>query len=335
MNSTITFRLLDDFNDPLINKEIWNELVRNNPENNIFMTFQWQKVWWEIFGRGKLLLIVAQQEEKIIAIAPFFEDGQMIFFTGSGGSDYLDFIGNVDEPGVLEGILNLALEHVPGFLGFRFYHIPENSKTKNNLKNVAQQKQWNFFEEGELPAPMMALKEFPDHAQKTLRKKSLVRHEAWFAKNGILKVEHFQRSEEILPHLNEFFEQHKNRWAQTKFPSLFHDPKQQLFYRRLCEFFSDTEWLRFTRVVWQERSIAFHFGFNFMDNFLWYKPSFNISLAKHSPGEVLLRQLILKALEEQAIIFDFGIGDEEFKKRFATNTNSVKTWGLYPRASEK
>ena len=335
MNSTFTFRLLDDFDDPLINKDIWNELLINNPENNIFMTFQWQKVWWEIFGRGKLLLIVAQQEDKIIAIAPLFEDGQMIFFAGSGGSDYLDFIGNIDEPDLLDGILNMAIEQVSGFLGFRFYHVLENSKTKCNLKKVAQKKEWNFYEEGELPAPILAIKEFPEKAEQAIRKKSLVRHEAWFAKNGILKVEHFQRSEEILPHLTEFFDQHKNRWAQTNFPSLFHDSKQQLFYRRLCETLSHTEWLRFTRVVWQDNSIAFHLGFNFRGNFLWYKPSFNISMAKRSPGEVLLRQLILKALDEQAITFDFGIGDEEFKKRFATNTRLVNTWGLYPRASEK
>ena len=143
-------------------------------------------------------------------------------------------------------------------------------------------------------------------------------------------MEHLKRSNEILPLLNFFFEQHINRWAHTPFPSLFIDPVQKVFYKRLLEELAETDWLRFTCVNWQDRYVAFHFGFNYNGNFFWYKPTFEIALAKHSPGEVLLRQLLLQAQCEQAHTFDFGLGDEEFKKRFSTNTQLVRTWGLYP-----
>ena len=64
---------------------------------------------------------------------------------------------------------------------------------------------------------------------------------------------------------------------------------------------------------------------------MWYKPSFAIDLARRSPGEVLLRQLILAAIEEGAKTFDFGLGDEAFKNRFATHVNKVNTYSLYPQ----
>ena len=50
----------------------------------------------------------------------------------------------------------------------------------------------------------------------------------------------------------------------------------------------------------------------------------------HSPGEVRLRQLLLAAINEGASAFDFGIGEEVFKRRFATQVCGVQTWGPHP-----
>ena len=74
--------------------------------------------------------------------------------------------------------------------------------------------------------------------------------------------------------------------------------------------------------------VAFHFGMSFNGSFLWYKPSFDLALARRSPGEVLLRQLLLAAQAEAAHTFDFGLGDEPFKYRFATDVPRVRTWTL-------
>ena len=328
-NPTLTFRLLDSFADPLIDQEGWNELAKVNTGYSIFITYQWQKIWWEHFGRGQLLLIATIYNEKVIALAPLFTESGMIFFTGSGGSDYLDFLGDIKEDGILEGMLNLAKAQVIDFIGFRFYHIPNDSNSHRLLIDFAEKNNWSIYDDNELLAPLLEINKFPELAHAATRKKSLLRHDAWFRKNGDLLVQHFHRSEEILPYLNEFFHQHISRWNTTPFPSLFLNQQQQLFYIQLCEEITKTGWLRFTRISFNGHSIAFHFGFNFLNNFLWYKPSFDILWAKKSPGEVLLLHLISKALEEEASIFDFGIGDEAFKSRFATHQRKIKTVELY------
>ena len=331
----ITYRLSSGFNDPLISYGIWNQLLSQGSSNVIFMTWQWQKAWWDCFGRGKLLIMVAEQNEKPVAIAPLFSEDGMVYFIGSGGSDYLDFIGNVPVDDILENLLLLTIQHVPDFVGFLFYHVLQNSQTTNKLQEVAKQQEWKYFDEGSLPSPMLDIKSFPEKAVEAISKKSLLRHEKWFFNNGGIDVKHFCKSSDILPYINHFFEQHIARWKLTPFPSLFNDDLQKLFYKKLCYLFSETDWLRFTIIVWNGKAIAFHFGFHFNQSFLWYKPSFDIELSKRSPGEVLLRQLLLKAVEEDATTFDFGLGDEEFKKRFATNTRAVHNWGLYPAVSIK
>lgn len=334
INSKVKYHLLSGFEDPKITPTLWNQLLAEGSSDVIFMTWHWQKVWWEVFGRGELLIVLAEKDGSPLAIAPLFTGEGMIYFVGSGGSDYLDFIGNIDDA-ILEGLLLTAINQVPNFIGFIFYHILENSNTLAVLNNIAKRLSWRCTDEGIMESPMLWFKQFPQQGFEATRKKSLLRHESWFERNGGFQTEHLTKAEEILPYLNSFFEQHIARWKVTDYPSLFLQSLQCEFYKRLSFLLSETGWLRFTRVMWQGVAVAYHFGFHYSGNFFWYKPSFDIALAKHSPGEVLLRQLLIRAQEEKARLFDFGLGDEPFKKRFATNTRFVKNRGLYKPVSDK
>ncbi len=326
----VNYHLLQGFEDNRISPEIWNELVHNGSTDEIFLTWHWQKAWWDVFGRGELTLMMAETNGKPFFIAPLFTDGGMVFFTGSGGSDYLDFIGDPGDFTIMEKILQMAKDGIPGFKGFLFYHIPEGSITAGFLEKIGARNNWYFYQENEYVSPRLDLKESPANVFTAINKKSLRRHEAWFKRNGELQIDHFSNKDEIAPLLGQIFNQHIERWESTPFPSLFLKPDEQLFYRTVTDSLAETGWLRVTRVLWNGIPVAFHFGFYYNGSFFWYKPSYKISMAKHSPGEVLLRQLLIKAIDEKASIFDFGLGDEAFKKRFSTRDIRVTNWGLHP-----
>jgi CelD/BcsL family acetyltransferase involved in cellulose biosynthesis len=325
-------RILDGFDDPGFGPTLWAELLAVGDSDVVFLTHEWQRAWWQSFGRGRLLLLVAERDGRGVALAPLFEDSGMIFFVGSGGSDYLDFIGDVGDPEVLAALLDAARREAPGFEGFRLYHVAEDSRTGEHLQRAAERIGLEVVDEGSLGAPAIDLRAHPDAAVAAANKKSLVRHERYFRREGSLQVQHLTSGEAILPCLGAFFEQHVERWQETPYPSLFTDPAQRSFYELLTRTAGGSGWLRFTELIWQERSIAFHFGFQYKGSYLWYKPSFDIRLARHSPGEVLLRQMLLAAEEEEVRTFDFGLGEEAFKSRFASHCNWVRTWGLYPRS---
>jgi CelD/BcsL family acetyltransferase involved in cellulose biosynthesis len=331
MNSLkLTTRILAGFDDPSFGSADWARLLDTGSTNRVFLTWPYLRAWWESFGRGDLLLIVAERGDQVVALAPLFHEAGMIYFVGSGGSDYLDFVGRVDDPAVLGALLDAARACPPRFLGFRFYLVPDASPTGTSLREAAQSLDLECYDEGELVAPVLDMNGLGDPGMQATRKTSLMRHERFFQTRGRLEVRHFHKSEEILPQLPEFFGQHVARWAGTPFPSLFTEPAQCQFYERLTLALCTADWLRFTRIDWESRPIAFHFGFSYRGSYLWYKPSFAIELARRSPGEVLLRQLLIAALNERVREFDFGIGDEAFKRRFATRAPLVRTWGLYP-----
>lgn len=329
MTGTLTTRLYEGFDDPAVEALDWDALLRAGGTDTVFLTRPYLRAWWSAYGRGRLLLVGVEGDRGPLAVAPFFADGGMVFPVGSGGSDYLDFVGGIEEPGVVEAILETAADAVPGFLGVRLYHVPDASPTGERLGRAASGLGWGVHDEGDLVAPALDLGD-PGVVSAAIDRKSLRRHDRWFRNQGDLVVEHLRAGEEIAPRLEAFFDQHVRRWEGTGHPSLFEDRAHRAFYRTLVDEAGDAGWLRFTEVRWNDRPIAFHFGFHHRGTYLWYKPAFEIELARRSPGEVLLRHLIRAADEEGAETFDFGLGDEPFKHRFATRVPRVRTWGLYP-----
>ena len=215
--------------------------------------------------------------------------------------------------------------------------VPDFSRHASSTLSPTHRPQVNYLEQA---AERLGLRCF----QEALPRSTAARHcehvsnvavaararKAWcdmrtiFAATGRLEVQHARTAEGILPQLDEFFEQHIARRAATRSAqACFLIRRQRDYYRSIVANIGPTGWLRFTRLEWNGRAIAFHFGLNYRRRFLFGIPSFDIELQRHSPGEVLLRQLILAAMEEGATVFDFGPGEEAYKYRFATQRSAA------------
>ena len=330
--ANVTTRILDGFDDPSFTREQWADLQKTGDTDSVNLTWNWLRSWWGTFGRGKLLLILAERDGQPVALAPLFAESGMIF--NLCPEDNLDFIGDISDPLILDAILEKARSLISDFLGFRFYFIPDASRTGARLQEAASRLGLVCHDEGDIPSPMIDIAGQPDVALAATRKKSLLRHERYFTREGDLEVLHLKNGMDILPHLDEYFQQHIARRATTDAPSLFLNPIQCAYYRKLTEEISPTGWLRFTRVNWNGKPIAFHYGLCYQGRYLFGVPSFDVELSRFSPGEVLLRQLLLASISEGAKTFDFGVGDEAYKYRFATHVNRLRTWGLYQTSSK-
>ena len=323
-------RILKGFDDPSFGPAVWNALVARGETNAINMTWQMHAAWWEANARGTLLPVVVERHGAPIALAPMFADGGMVFNICL--LDYLDFIGDTRDPAVIEAILSTAREAVPGFVGFRFYFIPEHSPTSKRLQTVALRLGLQCVEEGALQCPAMDIVGRSEAALRATRKQSLMRHERALTREGAIQVRHYRAADDIFPQLPAFFDQHVARRAVTDHPSAFEQSSERHFYERMTVLAGAAGWLRFTRLDWRDRAIAFHYGFSYGGRYLFGVPSFDIDLARYGVGEVLLRHVLLEAIAEGAAVFDFGIGDEAYKHRFATRVPRLVTWGLYPRS---
>ena len=250
----------------------WGRLVASLPEASVFCLPTWASVWWATLGRGSIRVAVAEDQRGITAVCPFFELGDMLFLIGCVGADHLDIAWERENDEVLEEILAAVLTRFPHIVGLQLHQLRRDGDTVAGLARASSRLGLTMTEDHMLSAPFLSLT--PDCVTAMTGKKSLRRHENWFRRNGELRVEHLRAASDVTEALPSFFDQHIRRWAGTAFPSLFEDRRNRRFYECLVEPAISEGWLRFTRVLWNERPIAYHYGFCSGGRYLWYKPAF-------------------------------------------------------------
>lgn len=296
----------------------WDELLRRSRSDTIFLASGWLRAAHNAFGGDAEPLVVrVRRDGALIGAATFLDRQGDLELLGAGPSDYLDVLldrdlDDGDALAVTRALLDAALQATPRFRGFRLGRLVSEWGTPSRLAALAGLHVARTFSEA---APSMEM----HAAAEAVRKKSLRRKENKLRRAGELRTTHHTTAEDILPRLEGLFELHEARWEESQFA----DPAQRVFFRRLVQELGPTGTLRFTEVHLDDALVAVHLGFSYAGRFTWYKPSYNPEFADYGPGEVLLKHLIEQAIEEGVDEFDFTIGREFFKTRFATVEREV------------
>jgi CelD/BcsL family acetyltransferase involved in cellulose biosynthesis len=306
----------------------WETLLERVPGTSIFQTFQWNACWWRIFGKGdRLLVITCRKGPQLVGLAPLmisrgrfstFLPRTELQFIGcrNYASDYLDFIIDPNSPDALDVILDETLQYLGKVNRIRFSNFPTHSGNYSRVIDYLESRQAMFTVELEQNAPYRLLGELEED-RKTANKSSIRRHCNYFRKAGNIRFQRFKRMTEIQGLMDRFFNQHVARHEKTRIRSQFLDSDQRDFYRELVTDMQSRDWIRFDAVMFNDQPIAFHFGFEFRNRFIWYKPSFDIQYSKRSPGLIMVRYLLDDAIDRGLDEFDFTIGSESYKYRFA------------------
>ena len=330
--AAVTTRVITTFDDPAVRPELWSALLHEGDTDVLALTWESQRLWWEEKERSEqLCLILIERDGKPVAMAPLFVKKSVAMNLHPATA--LDLVGDISDPEILDAIVLTARREIPTFKGIRFHFVPHSSRTVGFLRQAADRFGFECNLEEEWPSPYIDIRGKPAAALASTRKKTMLHRENQLRRQGALEVRHFRTADEVLPQLDAFFEQHISRWAETPTPSRYRDAKRRASYAVATRVLADAGWLRFSRLDLNGSPIAFHRGTCYRGQFKYSRNTFAIELAHYSLGTVLLRHLMLAALEEGAHTFDFGLGAESYKYRYATDEVRLQTWGLYPRAS--
>jgi CelD/BcsL family acetyltransferase involved in cellulose biosynthesis len=317
-------RVVSSFEATGLDERGWNALARLGT-NSVFQTFQWHRSWWHTYGgQYEPLFVTVSDEHNIRGVAPLYvEDtpagGRIVRFMGNGRADYCDLLAGND--------VNTVAAIVSGLRDYRHWDfvdlgsIPSESPTVAMITSVCKDAGLRVKVRDHFVCPTLLVRGHECAARRIVDKPSLRRRQNYFERAGRLAFRDLTSASEIEPYLDKFFEQHTARWSRTSTPSLFREIANRMFYRDLTARLDGTRWLLFSLVEFGDHPIAFHYGFDYNDSLIWYKPSFDPAFAARSPGLVLVRHLIRRVLENGGRELDFTIGDEPFKRRF---TNFVR-----------
>ena len=313
--------IIQDANKINISTQEWNELLQHNETNTIFQTREWTSCWWDTYGYAQgLFLIILKQNDKICGIAPLFikksRNKRILTFIGEGNADYTDFIIWPNKIEAMDVFFDLILANKDKWDEIVLSNIPEYSQTPVYIAKFCESHKLKVSSHNNIICPALTIKSNKEYLDKLLHKKSFTRHINYFTKNGEVKHTNITTSDQAILYIETFFRQHIARCTMTNYDSLFLIEENKNFYRKLLEELLPKNWVLFSVIECDDMPVSLHFGFDYNNTILWYKPSFDITFYKHSPGQLMVKHLIEYAISNNRDELDFTIGEEAFKHRF-------------------
>ena len=324
-------KIYTDFSDIPLDASEWDLLVKANQTNSIFLQYHWVQIWWKHFGsQYKLRFITAEENNRVIGFAPLMLDHRnCIRFIGDTNADYLDFVIPEQQKRIVCGIFELLHQFRSEWTSIELKNIPDSSTMLDLLPAACNQTSLTFWNKYSIEAPSLIVKGNESVTRKMLSKYSIRRIRNQLMKYGDIEYRVIRDAAEAESLWTTFFNQHIQRCDSTSRNSAFMNPK---FRRFIIELFTADTAHRFTHfsaLLVNSAAIAFHFGFISENRLLWYKPCFDISIKKGSPGILLIRYLVEYVLDNGLDELDFTIGTETFKDRFSNTRRQINTVHIY------
>jgi CelD/BcsL family acetyltransferase involved in cellulose biosynthesis len=322
----VLIRVLDDLDAPGLDRRRWDALLAAGPTDVVFLTHEWQRLWWEARGDERLAVVLAERDGEQLALAPLFAVAGSVSLVGSGGSDYLDFIGAPDEA-LLAAMLGAARDAAPGFSTIELYHVPVESPTTALLPGVASRLGLELHSEEAPGAPYADLAD-AELVERLTARRSIRKEEARMRRDGPLRVRQ-ATPEELEPLVELFLEQHAARWRPAGEES-FERSGAREFVHAVVLAGHRGGWARLTLLEWQGQPAAIDISLIRGSTQLSWLVSRDPAIDEHSPGRVLRAHVVREAVGAGMRRFDFGLGEEEYKLRDASGVTRIANWFLYP-----
>jgi CelD/BcsL family acetyltransferase involved in cellulose biosynthesis len=312
----------------------WNDLLKRSKMDTIFLTWQWQKTWWDFFSQeAQLSIVTVRDGEELIGLAPFYflppdeRPKTLRLIGGVEVSDYLDIVvASGCEQKVYTALWEFLMHHHDNpWEIIDLHNLPAASPTRKTLPNLARETRGvQVTMEIEDVCPVINLPSSWDDYLGLLNKKQRheLRRKIRKANNEATVHWYYVQDEKALgTEIAQFIELHGRSGRQKE---VFMDQRMQSFFRAMAHSALEEGWLRLSFILINDVKTATMLCFDYIDSFLVYNSGYDPQLyASLSTGTVLLAYCIQDAIEKGCSTFDFLRGDEEYKYRMGGRDTKV------------
>jgi len=295
-------------------QEEWEHLLSASPVNTLFLTPQWQEVWWETFGDGRGLAgFYLRTTEGLKAIASLARHEDTISFVGHTDTfDYNDFMV---QPGYELDFYSALLSYLgeQSWNTLELFSLLENSPTLAYLPELARQRGYSVEIQQEDVAPGIALPATWDEYLEGLSKKD--RHELRRKFRRLETVEDHRwycltDPAEVQPRLGDFIALMRQSREDK---DTYMTPAREQFFRRMAQRTAELGTLRLFFLEIGQKPVATAFCFDYGTSRLLYNSGYDPEYSYYSVSLLLNALALRHAIEEGQRYFDFLRGPEPYK----------------------
>jgi CelD/BcsL family acetyltransferase involved in cellulose biosynthesis len=305
----------------------WKDLAEAAGLDHPFLEHAWLRTWWEAFGAGSELRVLAVRSgDRLAAVAPLIRTRdrllgvpvQRLGFFYNSHVPRAGFLVSGAEPQVYEAIWN-TLRSDAGWDVLQLCQLPHGSATLESLRRLAARDGFRtaLWPSGESPYISIGgswdeyLGSLPAKHRSNLRNRR-----SRLGKLGVLQVETLSSREGLTEALREGFDLEAAAWKGQTGTAIACDTAVSQFYCSLAQRAALHGWLRLHFLRLNHRRIAFDYSLYYRNRLYLLKPGYDPEFAHLAPSGLLLKMVL-----EQA--FECGVGEYDF---LGVNDSWKQTW---------
>jgi CelD/BcsL family acetyltransferase involved in cellulose biosynthesis len=300
----------------------WNALLRRSAADTIFLTLEFQRVWWRYLGEGDLRIVAFRDDGELIGVAPLFlttgSAGQRVL-AAVGGVDVADYLDLIVAQGREEEVYATLLDYLtwPGasdWDALDLCNVHQDSPTLAMLPALAEARGWSASVAKEDVCPIVQLPGSWDEYLQMLNKKH--RHEL---RRKLRRAEAYERlrwyivgpGQDLSNEVEAFLDLMA---ASTSDKEAFLTPQMRSFFRELAHVMYNAGWLQLVFLEIAGQRAAAYFNFIYDNRVMVYNSGLDWqSFPALSTGIVLAAYNIRHSIQHGRAAFDFMQGDERYK----------------------
>ena len=303
----------------------WDSMLRESPAASIFLSPQWQEVWWENFSAGREMagFSVPAANGGVDALASLSRLDNAIGFVGAPDTfDYNDFLVR---PGFEEAFYRTLLDVLDGWEwdDLRLDSLIEDSPTLAHLPEMARGRGYSVEVEYEDVTSGVPLPEDWDEFLGLLTKKD--RHEL---RRKLRRLDSqtdwrwycLTTPDETMANFDSFLS--LMRMSRTD-KEEYMTPEREQFFRALCRRMAELDRVRLFFMEMGGEQVAASLCFDYDSARLLYNSGYNPSLSYYSVGLLLHAMCVKDAIERGLGYFDFLRGPEPYKAHLGGRQKSL------------
>lgn len=298
----------------------WGDVLTRDPNRNVFLTPEWNRVWWEEFSEGKDLFVLEMcRADELVGIVPLYrkiEDGRKIL-RFVGGIDLTDYLGPIcgleDRADVADGLVSWLMATELEWDEFDAHNMPVPFHFAEFLVERVDAAGLSFKLEQEETAALLHLPSDWDGYLATLDGKErheLKRKQRRIARDHPDATVRTATPETLEADIRTFIDMHR---GTEGLKGHFMRPEIATFFERVARAFMDLGWLRLDLLEVGGTAIAATFAFELEDTFYLYNSAYEPDAKRLSPGLMIVANLIERCIDGGFELFDFLRGPERYK----------------------
>jgi len=302
-------------------KTLWQDL-ESRAEPYIFQSYFWLSHWQETIGnespRTEPSIVLLENSDGPQALIPFCLEQRcgvrVLGFLGGDQSDYHCPVvtkqgkKSLHQPNIWQEIFGVLPKHDV----LHIDKIPESFMVEKLLPiQDARCILFNHAFATDIPS---SWEEFQKGLNSRIKSDSR-RQRKRLAERGKLHFENMApKSEKSKMAIETFFKQKRSRFQATGARDTLSFPSSKRFYSDIFHDLGAGNKVIFSVLWLNENIIATHLGAVDHERFYFLMPTFSPEWENYSPGRLILEHLIQWSIEQGLKVFDFTVGEEEYKK---------------------